>query len=200
MSKTKEKLTDAAIEYLNSNDSGKMSVNKLIKIANVGYGTFYNHFDSIEEIQIEALNKTIRNTLIDFKLDVAGEKNYVYVIYLALFRALELLAKSPSIDWLLRDPNLIISVFKEITQPNMENIFLNAVKNKQIKNSDIEDLLKFRNSRHYMQWAGIGAVQQIASNELSLGEAFEALSKTVNIVDIPHAERDQIIARILKEN
>ena len=51
-----------------------------------------------------------------------------------------------------------------------------------------------------MQWAGIGAVQQIASNELSLGEAFEALSKTVNIVDIPHAERDQIIARILKEN
>ena len=200
MSKTKEKLTDAAIEYLNSNDSGKMSVNKLIKIANVGYGTFYNHFDSIEEIQIEALNKTIRNTLIDFKLDVAGEKNYVYVIYLALFRALELLAKSPSIHWLLRDPNLIISVFKEITQPNMENIFLNAVKNKQIKNSDIEDLLKFRNSRHYMQWAGIGAVQQIASNELSLGEAFEALSKTVNIVDIPHAERDQIIARILKEN
>ena len=200
MSKTKEKLTDAAIEYLNSNDSGKMSVNKLIKIANVGYGTFYNHFDSIEEIQIEALNKTIRNTLIDFKLDVASEKNYVYVIYLALFRALELLAKSPSIDWLLRDPNLIISVFKEITQPNMENIFLNAVKNKQIKNSDIEDLLNFRNSRHYMQWAGIGAVQQIASNELSLGEAFEALSKTVNIVDIPHAERDQIIARILKEN
>lgn len=200
MSKTKEKLIDAAIEYLNSNDSGKMSVNKLIKIANVGYGTFYNHFDSIEEIQIEALNKTIRNTLIDFKLDVASEKNYVYVIYLALFRALELLAKSPSIDWLLRDPNLIISVFKEITQPNMENIFLNAVKNKQIKNSDIEDLLKFRNSRHYMQWAGIGAVQQIASNELSLGEAFEALSKTVNIVDIPHAERDQIIARILKEN
>ena len=143
MSKTKEKLTDAAIEYLNSNDSGKMSVNKLIKIANVGYGTFYNHFDSIEEIQIEALNKTIRNTLIDFKLDVAGEKNYVYVIYLALFRALELLAKSPSIDWLLKDPNLIISVFKEITQPNMENIFLNAVKNKQIKNSDIEDLLQF---------------------------------------------------------
>ena len=200
MSKTKEKLTDAAIEYLNSNDSGKMSVNKLIKIANVGYGTFYNHFDSIEEIQIEALNKTIRNTLIDFKLDVASEKNYVYVIYLALFRALELLAKSPSIDWLLRDPNLIISVFKEITQPNMENIFLNAVKNKQIKNSDIEDLLNFRNSRHYMQWAGIGAVQQIASNELSLGEAFVALSKTVNIVDIPHAERDQIIARILKEN
>ena len=45
-----------------------MSVKKLIKIADVGYGTFYNHFDSIEDIQFEALNKTIRNTLIDFKL------------------------------------------------------------------------------------------------------------------------------------
>ena len=80
------------------------------------------------------------------------------------------------------------------------DIFNKKQRETEIKNSDIEDLLKFRNSRHYMQWAGIGAVQQIASNELSLGEAFEALSKTVNIVDIPHAERDQIIARILKEN
>ena len=58
MSETKEKLIDAAIKYLNSEGKEKISVKKLIKIAGVGYGTFYNHFDSVEEIQIEALNKT----------------------------------------------------------------------------------------------------------------------------------------------
>ena len=86
MSKTKEKLVDAAIKYLNSEGKEKISVKKLIKIAGVGYGTFYNHFDSVEDIQIEALNKTIKNNLIDFKLDVKNEKDYVYIIYLALFR------------------------------------------------------------------------------------------------------------------
>ena len=53
MSKTKEKLIEAAITYLNSEGKAKMNVKKLIKIANVGYGTFYNHFDSIEDIQYE---------------------------------------------------------------------------------------------------------------------------------------------------
>ena len=91
MSKTKEKLIDAAIEYLNIEDVEKISVKKLIKIADVGYGTFYNHFNSIEDIQVEALNKTVRNVLIEFKLDVKNEKDYVYIIYLALLRGINLL-------------------------------------------------------------------------------------------------------------
>ena len=62
MSKTREKLINAAIEYLNTEKKEKISVKKLIKIADVGYGTFYNHFDSIEAIQKEALNKTIRDS------------------------------------------------------------------------------------------------------------------------------------------
>ena len=103
MSKTKAKLVDAAITYLNSEGKAKMSVKKLIKIADVGYGTFYNHFDSIEDIQFEALSKTVKDMLIDFKLNVINEKDYVYIIYLALLRALNLLSNSPSIKWLLDD-------------------------------------------------------------------------------------------------
>ena len=46
----------------------------------------------------------------------------------------------------------------------------------------------------------MGAIQQIVDGELSLEkEAFEKLSKNVNIVDIPHEKEMQIIARILKE-
>ena len=74
MSKTKAKLIDAAITYLKHRRKGKMSVKKLIKIADVGYGTFYNHFDSIEDIQFEALNKTVRDMLIDFKLGCEKRK------------------------------------------------------------------------------------------------------------------------------
>ena len=51
MSKTREKLIDAAITYLNTEGKEKISVKKLIQIAGVGYGTFYNHFDSVEAIQ-----------------------------------------------------------------------------------------------------------------------------------------------------
>lgn len=54
MSKTKDKLIDAAISYLNTGGKEKISVKKLIQIAGVGYGTFYNHFDSVEAIQYEA--------------------------------------------------------------------------------------------------------------------------------------------------
>ena len=199
MSKTREKLIDAAITYLNTEGKEKISVKKLIKIADVGYGTFYNHFDSVEAIQYEALNKTVRNTLIDFKLGVKNEKDFVYIIYLALLRGINLLVNSPSIHWLLEDVQMVIQVFKETSQPNMENNFLNAVKAKQIQNSTIEDLLEFRTARHYMQWAAMGAVQQVVDGELTEREAFEKLSKNINVIDIPEEQRDAVIARILSE-
>ena len=199
MSKTKEKLVDAAIKYLNSEGKEKISVKKLIKIAGVGYGTFYNHFDSVEDIQIEALNKTIKNNLIDFKLDVKNEKDYVYIIYLALFRAINLLANSPSIRWLLDDVQMVVKVFQETSQPNMENNFLNAVKAKQIKNTDIEDLIDFRSSRLFVQWGAMGAVQQVIDGELSEREAFYALAKNVTVIKVPNEQRDAILERISKE-
>jgi AcrR family transcriptional regulator len=199
MSKTKEKLIEAAITYLNSEGKAKMNVKKLIKIANVGYGTFYNHFDSIEDIQYEALSKTVKDMLIDFKLNVINEKDYVYIIYLALLRALNLLSNSPSINWLLDDIQMVVQVFKEISQPNMENTFLNAVKAKQIQNTDIEDLIDFRLSRHYVQWAAMGAIQQIVDGELSEKEAFKELTKNVVIVNIPNEQRNVIVERILNE-
>ena len=199
MSKTKDKLIDAAISYLNTGGKEKISVKKLIQIAGVGYGTFYNHFDSVEAIQYEALNKTVRNTLIDFKLGIKNENDYVYIIYLALLRGINLLVNSPSINWLLDDIQMLIQVFKETSQPNMEKNFINAVRAKQIQNTDIEDLIEFRYSRHFMQWAAMGAVQQVVAGEMTEREAFERLAKNITVVDIPEKQRDAILSRILSE-
>ena len=83
--------------------------------------------------------------------------------------------------------------------PNMENNFLNAVKTKQIKNASIDSLLEFQDARHYVQWAGLGAMAEVASGELTDKEAFEKLAKSVRVVDIPQKQRDAIIKKIIKK-
>ena len=118
---------------------------------------------------------------------------------MSLLRAINLFANSPSIDWLLDNPRMFISAFKEVSQPNMENNFLNAVKVKQIKNASIESLLDFQNARQYVQWAGLGAMAQVASGELTDKEAFEKLAKSDKVVDIPQQQRDAIIKKIIKK-
>ena len=75
---------------------------------------------------------------------------------------------------------MLIQVFKETSQPNMEKNFINAVKAKQIQNTDIEDLIEFRYSRHFMQWAAMGAVQQVVAGEMTEREAFERLKDLVH--------------------
>ena len=92
---------------------------------------------------------------------------------------------------------MVIQAFKETSQPNMEKNFINAVRAKQIQNTDIEDLIEFRYSRHFMQWAAMGAVQQVVDGELTEREAFEKLSKNINVIDIPEEHRDSVIALIL---
>ncbi len=81
----------------------------------------------------------------------------------------------------------------------MENNFLNAIKAKQLKNTDIQDLMEFKAARHYMQWAAIGAVEQVVNGELTEKEAFSNVAKNVMVVNIPDVQRDAIIERILKE-
>ena len=51
-----------------------------------------------------------------------------------------------------------------------------------------------------MQWAAMGAIQQIVDGELPEKEAFKKLAKSVIVVDIPNEQRDAVIERILKEN
>jgi hypothetical protein len=50
-----------------------------------------------------------------------------------------------------------------------------------------------------MQWAAMGAVQQVVDGELTEREAFEKLSKNINVIDIPDEQRDAVIGRILSE-
>ena len=86
------------------------------------------------------------------------------------------------------------------TKNNLADAIRTAkIKSKQIKNASIDSLLEFQDARHYVQWAGLGAMAEVASGELTDKEAFEKLAKSVRVVDIPQKQRDAIIKRIIKK-
>ena len=197
--KTKEKLINSAITYLNKHGQERMSVQKLVEIAKVGYGTFYNHFDSIDEIHQEALDKTILDVLEKFSLDLINEEDMVYVLFLGMRRSLSLLCSSSSIKWLLKSPSIINSTFARISQPAMESIYLEAIKRNQIKDEGIKKFIEFQESRNYLRWAVMAATDQVVNNVKTEDEAFRELVKSINIVDIPRAKRDEVLKRIESE-
>ena len=52
---TKAKIVDAVISLINQDK--KISVHNIAKKSKTGYGTFYEHFSSIDDVHSEAITK-----------------------------------------------------------------------------------------------------------------------------------------------
>jgi len=84
---TKAKIVDAVISLINQDK--KISVHNIAKESKTGYGTFYEHFSSIDDAHTEAITKIITVGLTwvedESKKNQLSHKSNIFKIYLSWF-------------------------------------------------------------------------------------------------------------------
>ncbi len=156
---TRDKLVKSAINYLNNYGREGMTVSKLAEDANVGYGTFYHYFKSLDDIFIAAVEGSISDLSIELHEHLKNEEDKIYVLmksFQVMFRSL---IDNPATPWLLINPSHLVDV---ISNANAEHVYRdvgNIIQNKQ-KVYDNE-MRYFDTKYRIMIWAILGGLDEV---------------------------------------
>ena len=109
---TKAKIVDAVISLINQDK--KISVHNIAKESKTGYGTFYEHFSSIDDAHSEAITKIITVGLTwvedESKNNQLSHKSNIFKIYLSWFLVINAFKNYHIAIWLKDHPSKINSL------------------------------------------------------------------------------------------
>jgi AcrR family transcriptional regulator len=109
-SATRIKLLTAAYKLMSTRGVGTTAINEITQAADVGFGTFYNYFESKDDIATQVLDCTI-NTLgqrFDLTNRAAKVKDPVQVIANSIRLCSREMSANPIWNWWLQRPDLMV--------------------------------------------------------------------------------------------
>ncbi|MGN6357428.1 MAG: TetR/AcrR family transcriptional regulator [Novosphingobium sp.] len=122
--KRKERTREAIIEaaaatFLRKGVAGA-TVAEIAEAADVGYGTFYNHFQGLQDVVSAVAERTMARIveMTEDALPEEGGQELVPAISLRII--VRLMTRDPSIRWLLERPYVFADEWQKIITPSMQ--------------------------------------------------------------------------------
>jgi AcrR family transcriptional regulator len=131
--KTRQTLLSAADRVFRSKGVDATTVNEITEEADVAYGSFYNHFKSIDEI-VSALAADAIQRVADRTGEILSKAQEVELLPCVGARVvIRTLANDPAIRWLLGRPYILVDEFRKIARPFMIAAERDAVRSGRLK-------------------------------------------------------------------
>ena len=182
---TKAKIVDAVISLINQDK--KISVHNIAKESKTGYGTFYEHFSSIDDAHSEAITKIITVGLTwvedESKNNQLSHKSNIFKIYLSWFLVINAFKNYHIAIW-LRDHPTKINDLLALGQPVTKVWAEEAIKIKEEPMFTNKNLKHFEIARPYFSWTVQNALSELQKGR-SHFEVYRELMKVINVLDLP---------------
>ena len=200
---TKAKIVDAVTSLINQDK--KISVHNIAKESKTGYGTFYEHFSSIDDVHSEAITKIITVGLTwvedESQKNQLSHKSNIFKIYLSWFLAINAFKNYHIAIWLKDHPSKINSLLT-LAYPTTKFWAQQAIKLKEESMFTSKNLKYFEMARPYFTWTIQNALTELQEGK-AVVEIYRDLMKVINGLDLPlkiHKKYVQEVINFAKKN
>ena len=140
--KVRENLLKSAYRLMSKTGVDKTSIRDVTDLADVGYGTFFNHFKTKEELVLSVIDCLIANIGLRNDISTAGikTKHPAEVVCRSVRIVIRELVKKPIWGWLLLRPDILVSRMRTNLYPFGIRDFKIAIKKERfiLANNEID--------------------------------------------------------------
>jgi len=192
------KLIRAAARLIESDGYKNIDVTKVTKEAELGYGTFYNHFSGITELYEEITKEVILN-IQDFVVDITShETSFLRQIFIRNYFQFHAFFGSPILEWVAENPTFLMKIWDDNTKNTTNEIIKKTIKNGELKGDPIEILDRFENIRETYRWNFLGSLHSLLAGK-DPDVAFVDNTEGVDIFSMPYKEKREFLRSIVSE-
>ncbi|WP_261540196.1 TetR/AcrR family transcriptional regulator [Burkholderia multivorans] len=131
--RTRETILAAADRVFRRKGVDAATVNDVTEEADVAYGSFYNHFKTMDEV-VAALTTATLLRVADRTAEILQRADQVELLPCIGARVIiRMLSQDPAIRWLLNRPYILVDEFHKVARPFMVNAEGQAVKEGRLK-------------------------------------------------------------------
>lgn len=192
------RLIKAAARLIESDGYKNIDVTKVTKEAELGYGTFYNHFSGITELYEEITKEVILN-IQDFVVDITShETSFLRQIFIRNYFQFHAFFGSPILEWVAENPTFLMKIWDDNTKNTTNEIIKKTIKNGELKGDPIEILDRFENIRETYRWNFLGSLHSLLAGK-DPDVAFVDNTEGVDIFSMPYKEKREFLRSIVSE-
>lgn len=194
----RNRLIKAAARLIEKDGYKNIDVTKVTKEAELGYGTFYNHFSDITELYEEITKEMIVN-IQNFVVDITShESSFLRQIFIRNYFQFHAFYGSPILEWVAENPTFLMKIWDENTKNMTNEIIKKTIKNGELKGDPIEILDRFENIRETYRWNFLGSLHSLLAGK-DPDVAFVDNTEGVDIFSIPYKEKRKFLRSIVSD-
>ena len=194
----RNRLIKAAARLIKKDGYKNIDVTKVTKEAELGYGTFYNHFSDITELYEEITKEMIVN-IQNFVVDITShESSFLRQIFIRNYFQFHAFYGSPILEWVAENPTFLMKIWDENTKNMTNEIIKKTIKNGELEGDPKEILDRFENIRETYRWNFLGSLHSLLAGK-DPDVAFVDNTEGVDIFSLPYEEKRKFLRSIVSD-
>jgi len=192
------KLIKAAADLIEKDGYKNIDVTKVTKEAELGYGTFYNHFSDITQL-FEEITKEVIISIQDFVIELTGhETSPLKQIFIRNYFQFHAFYGSPILEWVAENPTFLMKLWDDNTKSVTNKMIKQVIKEGELEGDAIELLDRFENIRETYRWNFLGSLHSLLAGK-DPDIAFVDNSEGVDIFSMPYKEKREFLTSIVSD-
>jgi AcrR family transcriptional regulator len=190
--RTRRDLIVAARALLEEHGVAALTAKAVTDRADVGYGTFYHHFESTEAVLAAGIEESMREFAADMERDFVDADDKAWVFTASLSATFRMLADHPALGWMIERPQVLAAALLEACAP-----FALRDVGAMIAAGDVE--ADAAGGTGYFEWILIGALVDVSKDPKRLLEVeSRLLSLVLRALGLEKKRAAALVARAAK--